>query len=306
MILPTSQTSMTLRIGGIDEVERMSLFETIAADTPRLSKSFRRVAAYIGREREGFMNKTVRELALAAEVSEPTLIRFCRHYGCSGVPEFRIALAMSLAERNAVDRTQLFEPVIEDKNVVNRAAKRAIARRAAQMAADDRRIILDSGSTMQMMAEELREGNPLVILTTGLNIVQVLRASRQHTIILPGGTFRSESMSLVGRMVETSLSTMHFDTAYIGSDSIDPVVGLSTFNEDEAHQNLAMIAASERVVVLADSSKFSSPALHRICEIKRVHTIITDNRLPQETRSLIEEMGVELICADPSLEGTDR
>lgn len=292
--------------GRADEVGRMSLFETIAADAPQLSRSFRRIAAYVEREREGFMHKTVRELALAAEVSEPTLIRFCRHYGCSGVPEFRIALAMSLAERNAADRTRLFEPVIEDKNVVNRDAKRAIARRAAQLAQDDRRIILDSGSTMQMMAEALRDARALTILTTGLNNVQVLRASRQHTIIVPGGTFRPESMSLVGRMVESSLSTMHFDTAYLGSDSIDPVIGLSTFHEDEAHQNLAMIAASARLVVLADASKFSTPALHRICGIDKVHTIITDARLPQEARSRIAGMGVELICVDPSLEGTDR
>jgi DeoR family galactitol utilization operon repressor len=275
---------MSFRAGGADEVETMSLFENITADAPRLSKSFRRIADYIEQEREGFMNRTVRELALATGVSEPTLIRFCRHYGCSGVPEFRIALAMSLAERNAADRAQIFEPLIEDKNVVNRAAKRAIARCAAELAGSDQRIILDSGSTMQMMAEELREGS-------------------QHTIILPGGTFRSESMSLVGRMVETSLSTMHFDTAYIGSDSIDPVIGLSTFNEDEAHQNLAMIAASERVVVLADASKFSSPALHRICGLDKVHTIVTDTRLPRQTRDLIQDMGLELICADPSPEG---
>jgi DeoR family galactitol utilization operon repressor len=294
---------MSFRAGGADEVETMSLFENITADAPRLSKSFRRIADYIEQEREGFMNRTVRELALATGVSEPTLIRFCRHYGCSGVPEFRIALAMSLAERNAADRAQIFEPLIEDKNVVNRAAKRAIARCAAELAGSDQRIILDSGSTMQMMAEELREGSPLTILTTGLNIVQTLRTARQHTIILPGGTFRSESMSLVGRMVETSLSTMHFDTAYIGSDSIDPVIGLSTFNEDEAHQNLAMIAASERVVVLADASKFRSPALHRICGLDKVHTIVTDTRLPRQTRDLIQDMGLELICADPSPEG---
>ncbi|MDX5628208.1 MULTISPECIES: DeoR/GlpR family DNA-binding transcription regulator [unclassified Brenneria] len=284
-----------------DKVGKLSLFETIVSDTPQLSKSFRRIAAYIEREREGFMYKTVRELAFIAEVSEPTLIRFCRHYGYKGVPDFRIALAMSLAERDAPEFPRFVDPVIEDKNVVNRVAKRAIARQAAQLARDDKRIILDSGSTTQMMATELRDSEPLTILTTGLNVVQELRPSRQHSIILPGGTFRAESMSLVGRMVETSLSSMHFDTAYLGSDSIDPVVGLSTFNEDEAHQNIAMIAASTRIVVLADASKFSSPALHRICELDKVHIIISDDRLPPETRKLIEEMGVQLLCVGLSL-----
>lgn len=284
---------------------KLSLFETIASDTPQLSKSFRRIAAYIEREREGFMYKTVRELAFVTEVSEPTLIRFCRRYGYKGVPDFRIALAMSLAGDDVPEYSQLVDPLIEDKNVVNRAAKRAIARRAALLARDDKRIILDSGSTTQMMAKALRDSEPLTILTTGLNIVQELRASRQHTMILPGGVFRAESMSLVGRMVETSLSAMRFDTAYLGSDSIDPSVGLSTFNEDEAHQNFAMIASSARVVVLADASKFSSPALHRICELDKVHIIISDNRLPITTRERIEAMGVRLICVGPPVERAD-
>ena len=61
-----------------------------------------------------------------------------------------------------------------------------------------------------------------------------------------------------------------------------------------------MINASRRVVVLADASKFGSPALHRICGLDRVHTVITDDRLPVATRAAITAAGVELIVVDPS------
>jgi hypothetical protein len=36
------------------------------------------------------------------------------------------------------------------------------------------------------------------------------------------------------RFVEDSLQNMQFDTVYFGADSIDPMHGLSTFNEEEA------------------------------------------------------------------------
>lgn len=274
----------------------MSLITTIQSDEMHLSKSFRRIANLILKEPQLFMSKTVRELSRIAGVSEPTLIRFCRHYKYSGVPEFRIALALSQAAHRPIDANSYFEPSVEDKTIVNRTAKRSIATYAADLVEENQSIILDSGSTTWFMAEALCNYPPLTILTTGLNIAQVLRSSHQHTIILPGGTLRPESMSLGGRMVETSLSTMHFDIAFIGSDSIDPKIGLSTFNENEGHQTLAMIRASKKIVVLADSSKFNTAALHKICSLDQVATLISDNNLPLTTQHAIRDAGVELIC----------
>ena len=103
------------------------------------------------------------------------------------------------------------------------------------------------------------------ILTTGLNILETLWGCRQHTVILPGGVVRFDARALTGRMVERALSNMRFDTVYFGADSIDPKEGLSTFNEDEAHQNAAMANVSRRVVVLVNSTKFRAPGLHRFC-----------------------------------------
>ncbi len=57
---------------------------------------------------------------------------------------------------------------------------------------------------------------------------------------------------------------------------------------------------------VVDASKFSTSALHRIGGIDTVHTIVTDTHPPQEARSRITGIGVELICVDPPLEGNDR
>ena len=51
----------------------------------------------------------------------------------------------------------------------------------------DRSMILDSGSTLQLFAQHLRTASGRTILTTGLNIIETLWGSRQHTVILPGG-----------------------------------------------------------------------------------------------------------------------
>ncbi|MDR3516879.1 MAG: hypothetical protein P4M00_13775 [Azospirillaceae bacterium] len=277
-----------------------SLIETISVQMPKLHKAFQAIAAYVTASPDEFMRKSLQEMARAVAVSEPSILRFCRHFGFKGVPDFRIALAMSLARERTIGNSSFIEPAITDKAVVNRKMKRAIAQFAATLTVSDRSIIIDSGSTTQLFAERLRTAPGLIIMTTGLNIVETLRGTPQHTVMLPGGTVRFESNSVSGRLVESTLANMCFDTVYLGADAIDPALGLSTFNEAEAHQNAAMISVSKNVVVLADSTKFRAPRLHRFCEIERINAIVTDTGLSDELANAIGVHGVTVHRVQPS------
>lgn len=274
-----------------------TLIQSISLGLGGYNKAFQLVGTYLLASPEAFIREPLQEIARAAGVSEPTVLRFCRQFGFKGLPDFRIALAMSLARE--AGRSAFIDPGVTDKAVVNLGAKRAIARFALSLVGDDRSIIIDSGSTTQLFAENLRAAQGLVIMTTGLNIAEAFRGASQHTVMLPGGTVRFESNSLSGRMVESTLGGMRFDTIYLGADAIDPVLGLSTFNEAEAHQNAAMVAVSQRVIVLADSTKFRAPALHRICEPDRIHAVITDTGLSDETAALLEQHGVTVHRVEP-------
>lgn len=274
-----------------------TLIQSISLGLGGYNKAFQLVGTYLLASPEAFIREPLQEIARAAGVSEPTVLRFCRQFGFKGLPDFRIALAMSLARE--AGRSAFIDPGVSDKAVVNLGAKRAIARFALSLVGDDRSIIIDSGSTTQLFAENLRAAPGLVIMTTGLNIAEAFRGASQHTVMLPGGTVRFESNSLSGRMVESTLGGMRFDTIYLGADAIDPALGLSTFNEAEAHQNAAMVAVSQRVIVLADSTKFRAPALHRICEPDRIHAVITDTGLSDETAALLERHGVTVHRVEP-------
>lgn len=274
------------------------MIESIAADRARMSKAFSRIADVLVDDPAQFMTWSVKEIALAAGVSEPSVVRFCRHHGFNGVPEFRIALAMSLVTESAGARHPFLEPTVADKTFVNRQAKLAIAREAMKLIDTDRSMILDSGSTLQLFAQHLRTASGRTILTTGLNIVESLWGCRQHVIIMPGGTVRFDARALTGRMVEQSLENMRFDTVYFGADSIDPEEGLSTFNEEEAHQNVAMANACRRVVVLVDSTKFRAPSLHRFCGLDRIDTIVTDHNIPKDVENSLRSRGVNVMISE--------
>ena len=274
------------------------LLDRIRSDMAHLSKAFGRIAKYLVADPDSFMHAPLRTIAAGAGVSEPSIVRYCKSYGCKGVPEFRIELAKSLARELPEFRLNLIAPNISDREQVNVSKKRSIARYAAGLIERERAIIIDSGSTLRTFATQLGEARGLSILTADLEVVNLLSRYKQHEVILPAGTIRYDSMTVGGRFIERFLAELHFDTFFLGADSIDVRLGLSTFNEEEAQKNAAMIRASDRVVVLADSSKFGTPSLHRICDIRKVNVIVTDTDVDPALVQQLEGLGIVVHCVD--------
>lgn len=154
---------------------------------------------------------------------------------------------------------------------------------------------------MQFLAAHLAKTSGKTILTTSLSIIMMLHQSGQHRLIMPGGALRPGALSIGGRMAETNLSGMSFDTVYLGADAVHAQFGLSTYDEEEAHLNRAMIRAGKRVVALVDSSKFHDRALHKICDFSQVDIIITDDLITSEARRAIEATDTRLILAETGL-----
>jgi DeoR family transcriptional regulator, aga operon transcriptional repressor len=280
-------------------MKNQDLFERVSGDIEHLSKVFRRIANYLVADPVAFIHAPIRTLSHEAGVSEPSIVRFCQHYGCRGVPDFRIELAKSLARSLPEFRLNLIAPEIGDREHVFVQKKRAIARHAAGLILRDRSIIVDSGSTLRMFATQLGDVRPLSIFTTDLEVVNLLSRYRQHEVIVPAGPVRYDTMSVGGHFIDAFLAEMHFDTLFLGADAIDLRLGLSTFSEEEARKNAAMIRASARVIVLADSSKFGTPSLHRICDIGRVNVVVTDTDADPALAKDIEALGVEVHRVDP-------
>jgi DeoR family transcriptional regulator of aga operon len=58
-----------------------------------------------------------------------------------------------------------------------------------------------------------------------------------------------------------------------------------------------MIRSAQRVIVLADSSKFGRRGFGRICSLSEVDVIITDRGISDSMAKRIELAGVELVIA---------
>ncbi|MGB5808639.1 transcriptional regulator HexR [Castellaniella sp.] len=73
-----------------------SILPELRARLPGLSRAAARVARLAIAHPGDVARMTIGEIAQAAEVSEPTVIRFCRSLGHAGWPDFKVRLAASL------------------------------------------------------------------------------------------------------------------------------------------------------------------------------------------------------------------
>lgn len=74
-----------------------NVIELVRTRLTDLRKSERKVADAVLRDPKTVINATLAEMAGLAEVSQPTVIRFCTAIGCEGYQDFKIRLAQSLA-----------------------------------------------------------------------------------------------------------------------------------------------------------------------------------------------------------------
>jgi glucokinase len=85
----------------------MSILERIRKSLAELSPAERRVANLVLLRPRSILNDPIVDIAGAAEVSEPTVVRFCRTLGCDGLSDFKLRLASSLTGTIPVTHTQV-------------------------------------------------------------------------------------------------------------------------------------------------------------------------------------------------------
>ena len=68
-----------------------------------MRKSERKVAELVLNQPELVIHMRIVDLAAKAQVSEPTVVRFCRAIGCAGFQAFKLSLAQHLAQNPSVE-----------------------------------------------------------------------------------------------------------------------------------------------------------------------------------------------------------
>jgi len=183
------------------------------------------------------------------------------------------------------------------KEKINRKEKTSIAIAAGLILKPNDSIIIASGTSVIEFARHLKPVEGLTVLTASLNTALILAENPNIDVIQLGGIVRRSSSSVIGPTSEKMLKEFTFTKLFLGVDGIDIDFGLTTTNSMEASLNKEMIKAAQKIIVLADSSKFGKKGFGKICGLEDVDQIITDKKLDNKTKEQLEELGIDVTLA---------
>ena len=193
----------------------------------------------------------------------------------------------------------LISPYISDRHVnekekKNVAEKRAIGAKAASLVAQDDSIIIASGSTIYALAEEIkmRQWHPLNIVTPFLRLAVLLNEAENVNVVQLGGTVHKKSLSVLGEEASRSLDDCICSKLFFGVDGIDLEHGITTSTLDEAKLTRKMMKAVAGGNMKIP--KFGQRGFGRICALEDIDVIITDDGIPEQMVTIVEEAGVDL------------
>ena len=183
---------------------------------------------------------------------------------------------------------------IDEKEKIMVEEKLRIAEAANRLLESNDRIIIASGTTVLAFANKITFPDPLTVITASVKVALSLYFRQNIEVIQLGGTMRKSSASVIGPDAETFLNDLSCNKLFIGIDGLDLDFGLTTSNIGEAHLNQVMLRAAQKIIVLADSSKFGKRGFGKICNLNMVHHIITDSNAPSNAVQIIRDKGIEV------------
>ncbi len=187
---------------------------------------------------------------------------------------------------------------LEYRSRFNSEAKARIGAQAAEFIEPGQTIIVDAGSTTLELINHIPPTlDSLRIITPSLNIAIATTRCPQFEVIVPGGTIRSLTLSLVGPQTIDGLELVNADLTFLSASAFSLEHGITTSDAQEVYVKQAMIRQGQRVILLADSTKFGRVNPMNIGALDAIDLLITDDALADDAAKAITARGVEVIRA---------
>ncbi len=226
-------------------------------------------------------------LAGMLHVSPATVRRDLAHLDRTGrLNRVRGGAALSQQAEAPFDQVAMGDPTDKD----------ALAERALELVSDGDVLLLDIGTTVHRLASRLH-GRDVTVMTSNLAVYEELATDGAVELILLGGVVRRNYRSMVGFLTEQALRQVHAGTLFMGTSGVRANGTVLDTTIVEVPVKQAMLAAADRVVLLADPGKFPGSGLARVCGPDQVDVLVTREGADPHALAAFAEAGSEVLLA---------
>ena len=178
---------------------------------------------------------------------------------------------------------------------INYSVKLRIAEKAAEQVNEGETILLESGSSIALMARVLSYRKNINVITNNAFVARQMKDAEDINVILIGGIFQKESETLVGSMVKEYLAYYNFSKVFLGIDGFTINEGVMCRDLDRADIMTEFIKKAEKVYILSDSGKMGVSAVRTVCGPEEIDCVVTDSAIAPEYRDFFEKSDTGLL-----------
>jgi DeoR family fructose operon transcriptional repressor len=155
--------------------------------------------------------------------------------------------------------------------------KSHIAQLAASLIEEGQTVILDGGTTVTALARELANKS-IHVITNSLPIAEALESYRNIELTLTGGYLDPRIRVMLGTFCEQMLGAIRADAVVMGIGSITES-GFSNNNTLVVGSEKKMIEVADRMIVVADHTKFGRGAMFPVAPLEAADVVVSDKEL---------------------------
>lgn len=240
--------------------------------------------------------RTVTDLAESLGVSESTIRRDLGRLAEEGRLEREYGGAMlTRGSRSVITDSGTIEDPLQFDARPDLDLRMRMARVAVGLVSVGDVVALDIGSTTPLVARGLR-GRGVTMVTSNLAVLDEVRDDAATELVLLGGVLRRNHQSLVGPVAERVVNDVAADVLFLSCTGVRGGRVVDNMAV-EAPIKQALIAASQRVVLLASELKFPGTGAMRLCDLDQIDVLVTTTGISDADKDAALSRGVEVIVA---------
>jgi DeoR/GlpR family transcriptional regulator of sugar metabolism len=184
-----------------------------------------------------------------------------------------------------------------ERRARGQAAKSALAAAAVRRLEPGSTILVDQSTTNLALVDALPIGADHVIITPTPEIALAALDREVRAVVLLGGRLDPLARSAAGPEVMAGLGRIRPDLCLLGACGIDPDLGVSVVDFDDAVLKRAMVEASASVMSLITADKIGTALPFRVAGLSALDILVTESSVPEDRLAPYLASGVELVIA---------
>lgn len=186
-------------------------------------------------------------------------------------------------------------PTVAARAQVMQTAKLRLAEACAARVQEGNAIYLDTGSTCMSIAQALASRKNIAVLTHSLGVMNILSSASGLQLFTMAGQYNEKLKGFFGDLTCRDIDGFRIDAAFLGTCALSLAGGMMSTDAIDQCVKRKVIETARKIVAVVDHTKIGKDAFLRVCDLRKLDAIITDQEADAAFVAGARKLGIEVV-----------